>query len=61
LGATRTSAYYAISPFIATFLSLLIFQEVPSIYYFLGLALMILGAILCANDKPIFNRKGKQF
>ncbi len=32
LGAARTSAYYAISPFIAAILSLIIFKQIPTVY-----------------------------
>ena len=59
LGAARTSAYYAIAPFIGTLLSLLIFREMPPVTYFIALLLMIIGAWLCANDKPIFKKKQK--
>ncbi len=48
LGAARTSAYYAVAPFIAALLSLLIFREMPSEYYLAALALMVLGAWLSA-------------
>jgi drug/metabolite transporter (DMT)-like permease len=57
LGAARTSAYYAIAPFIGTLLSLLIFREMPPVTYFIALLLMIIGAWLCAEDKPIFKKK----
>ena len=53
LGAARTSAYYAVAPFIGTFLSLLIFRDVPKITFFIALAVMVLGAWLCAKDEPI--------
>ncbi|MBQ8052769.1 MAG: DMT family transporter [Lachnospiraceae bacterium] len=46
LGAARTSAYYAVAPFIGVFLSLLIFREVPGILFFAALFLMIIGAWL---------------
>lgn len=57
LGASRTSAYYAISPFIGTFLSLIIFREIPKYPYFIALCLMIIGAWLASCDKPIFKNK----
>lgn len=56
LGAARTSAYYAIAPFIGTLLSLIIFRDTPPYTYFAALALMIVGAWLCSSDKPIFKR-----
>lgn len=46
LGAARTSAYYAIAPFIAAILSLIIFREIPDVTYFVALVLMIVGAWL---------------
>ena len=51
LGAARTSAYYAIAPFIGTLLSLAIFREIPPYTYFIALALMIVGAWLSAKDE----------
>ncbi len=57
LGAARTSAYYAVAPFIGTFLSLLVFRELPRYTYFIALALMLVGAFLCASDEPLFKRK----
>ncbi len=57
LGAARTSAYYAIAPFIGTLLSLIIFRDMPPYTYFAALALMIVGAWLCSSDKPLFKKK----
>ena len=57
LGAARTSAYYAIAPFIGTLLSLAIFRQLPKYTYFIALGLMAIGAFLCANDEPIFKKK----
>ena len=57
LGAARTSAYYAVAPFIGALLSLVIFREMPPYTYFIALGLMIIGAWLCADDKPIFRKK----
>ena len=59
LGAARTSAYYAVAPFIGTLLSLLIFRDLPRYTYFVALALMVVGAFLCASDEPLFKRKRK--
>ena len=53
LGAARTSAYYAIAPFIGVFLSLLIFRETPGILFIAALLLMIIGAWLSSQDKPL--------
>ena len=57
LGAARTSAYYAVAPFIGTLLSLVIFRHVPPVTYFIALVLMLIGAWLCAEDEPIFKKK----
>lgn len=56
LGAARTSAYYAIAPFIAAILSLIIFREIPDVTYFVALVLMIVGACLSSQDKPIIKK-----
>ena len=57
LGAARTSAYYAVAPFIAAILSLIIFREIPDITYFIALMLMIVGAWLSSQDKPLIKKK----
>jgi drug/metabolite transporter (DMT)-like permease len=60
LGAARTSAYYAVAPFIGTLLSLAIFRELPNYSYYIALALMVIGAWLSSRDKPLFpKRKSK--
>ncbi len=51
LGAARTSAYYAINPFISVFLSLLIFREIPRTLFIAALVLMIVGAWLSSRDE----------
>lgn len=56
LGAARTSAYYAIAPFIAVIFSLIIFREMPTIIYFTALGLMVVGAWLSSQDKPLVKR-----
>lgn len=57
LGAARTSAYYAVAPFIATILSLIILREIPDIAYYFALVLMIIGAWLSSQDKPLIRKK----
>lgn len=54
LGAARTSAYYAIAPFIGTLLSLVVFRDRPHYTYFIALGLMLVGAWLCSSDEKIF-------
>lgn len=53
LGASRTSAYYAVSPFIGVFLSLMIFREIPGISFCVALFIMFIGAWLSSGDTPI--------
>lgn len=60
LGAARTSAYYAIAPFIGTLLSLVIFRDMPHYTYFIALGLMVVGAWLCSSDKPLFKGQRKK-
>lgn len=57
LGAARTSAYYAVAPFIGTALSLVIFREVPGMQFFGAVVLMIFGAWLSSSDKPLFKKE----
>jgi drug/metabolite transporter (DMT)-like permease len=57
LGAARTSAYYAVAPFIGVLLSLLIFGELPGGSYYIALICMAVGAWLCAKDEPLFRKK----
>lgn len=60
LGAARTSAYYAVAPFIGTALSLLIFRELPPYTYFIALGCMIVGAYLCSDDGALFSKKSRR-
>jgi drug/metabolite transporter (DMT)-like permease len=51
MGAARTSAYYAISPFIGVGLSLIIFREIPSFSFFIALIIMIIGTYLASTEE----------
>lgn len=59
LGAARTSAYYAVAPFIGTLLSLVIFRELPNYMYFTALGLMAVGAWLCSDDGSLIKKSKK--
>ena len=48
LGAARTSAYYAIAPFIGVFLSLIIFREIPGYPFWTALMIMAAGTYLAS-------------
>ena len=50
LGAAKTSAYYAIAPFVGAGLSLLVFWEKPSWLYITALMIMILGTYFATID-----------
>lgn len=51
LGAAKTSAYYAVSPFVGVLLSLIIFRQLPQPSFFAALLLMLTGAYLCSFEK----------
>lgn len=52
LGAAKTSAYYAVAPFIGVLLSFIIFREIPGILFFIALAIMIAGTWMVNSDQP---------
>lgn len=49
-GAAKTSAYYAVAPFIGTALSCIIWRDALSVQYFLALAVMLAGSVLVVLD-----------
>ena len=50
LGAAKTSAYYALAPFLGVLLSMLVFGERPAPVFYLGLILMGIATILMIQD-----------
>ena len=50
LGAAKTSAYYAVAPFIGAGLSLIIFKDVPSLSFIIAIIVMGAGTYLASND-----------
>ena len=50
LGAAKTSAYYALAPFIGAALSLFIFKETPTVSFVAALLIMIAGTYLASTD-----------
>ena len=50
LGAAKTSTYYAVAPFVGAGLSMLIFWELPSLSYWVALAIMALGTYFATID-----------
>jgi len=55
LGAAKTSAYYAIAPFIGVGLSLMIFRELPTTTFLIALFIMILGMYLASTEERKFS------
>ena len=55
LGAAKTSAYYAIAPFVGAFLSFVCLHETLSVNYFTALVIMLAGSALVAADTIIVN------
>lgn len=50
LGAAKTSAYYAVAPFIGAILSFIIFKEMPSVKFLIALAIMAAGVYFASFD-----------
>ncbi len=50
LGAAKTSAYYAVAPFVGAFLSFVFLREQLSWMYLLALTVMIAGTVLVVAD-----------
>ncbi len=51
LGAARTSAYYAIAPFVGVFLSFIVFRETPTLSFMAALLIMIAGTYFASAEK----------
>ena len=49
LGAAKTSAYYAISPFIGVGLSLIIYREIPSASFIIACVIMMIGTYFAST------------
>ncbi len=50
LGAAKTSAYYAIAPFIGVGLSFIIFLQIPTSLFVIALLIMIVGTYFASTD-----------
>lgn len=50
LGAAKTSAYYAIAPFVGAFLSFVILKEPLSARYLVALVIMLAGSVIATAD-----------
>lgn len=50
LGAAKTSAYYAVAPFIGAFLAFVVNDEKLTFLYFVGLIFMLIGSLFVVYD-----------
>ncbi len=50
IGAAKTSAYYAVSPFLAVILSFFLLGERPTAFFGVALVLMIVGTVLVTKE-----------
>ncbi|MBQ8610817.1 MAG: DMT family transporter [Oscillospiraceae bacterium] len=51
LGAAKTSAYYAVSPFIGAILSLILFLELPSFLFIAAVIIMAIGTYFASTEE----------
>jgi drug/metabolite transporter (DMT)-like permease len=56
LGAAKTSAYYAVAPFVGTALSFLLLKEALTKHYFAALVVMVCGSVLVVMDTLVVSR-----
>lgn len=57
VGASKTSAFFSLAPFIAIILSLIIFQEVPNYTFYIGLGLLVVGTLFASLDAILEKRQ----
>lgn len=50
LGASKTSAYYSIAPFLGVIFGVILLGERPALQFYLGLAIMIAATVLMIRD-----------
>lgn len=51
LGAAKTSAYYAIAPFIGVVFSFILFHQIPTIPFIIALTIMMIGTYYATTDR----------
>jgi len=56
LGAAKTSAYYAVAPFVGSAISLVLYRELPSVVFLCALAVMIVGTVLASENQSDLER-----
>ena len=57
LGAAKTSAYYAVSPFIGALLSLIIYRSLPNLLFLLSCMIMVIGTVIVTMDSKAVSEK----
>ena len=57
LGAAKTSAYYAVSPFIGALLSLIIYRSLPNLLFLLSCMIMVIGTVIVTMDSKVVSGK----
>jgi drug/metabolite transporter (DMT)-like permease len=51
IGAAKTSAFYALAPFIGALISLVLFPKIPSWLFIISFVIMALGAFLAIEKE----------
>ena len=57
IGAAKTSAYYALSPFIGSGLALIFLKEIPSTVFWIAFIIMIAGVFFTTFDSEVYEHK----
>ena len=60
LGAAKTSAYYAIAPFIGAMLSFIFLRESLTITYMIAFIIMVVGTVFVVSDTLLINDSMKK-
>ena len=60
LGAAKTSAYYAIAPFIGALLSVVIFASPPKAMFWVAFAVMMTGTYFVTKDNREEQNNGQE-
>jgi len=60
LGAAKTSAFYAIAPFIGAMLSYMFLRESLTITYMIAFVIMVLGTVFVVSDTLSTNDSMKE-
>lgn len=59
LGAAKVSAYYAMAPFIGTFLALILLGERPDAWFFVALLVMVAGVAVLTRETLSSEKEGE--